>query len=207
MLQPKQKRQATKAEKQNLFGQNAAPTRHTIQPHQQDGGEETHDGNPFTDLADQTMEEPVTKQFLLEQLGAFSSKMMAGWEAGLSSLKKDIRELGARTSRMEERMEETQEAHNHLIDQVNTLQATISTMENKLMDIEDRARRNNLRLQGIPETDCGPPGLLARILPCALTGHAVGYATPGQGTQDTQTSTPTTLCSQGCNPVCSLPPY
>ncbi|CAH2322456.1 Hypothetical predicted protein [Pelobates cultripes] len=49
-------------------------------------------------------------------------------------------------------MEETQEAHNHLIDQVNTLQVTISTMENKLMDIEDRARRNNLRLWGIPET-------------------------------------------------------
>ncbi|CAH2284934.1 Hypothetical predicted protein [Pelobates cultripes] len=121
MSQPKQKRQATKAKKHNFFGQKAAPTKQTTQPHQQDGGEESHDGNPFTEPADPTMEEQVTKQFLLEQLEVFSSKMMAGWTAGLSGLKKDIGELGARTSRVEERMEETQGAHNQLAGQKDNL--------------------------------------------------------------------------------------
>ncbi|CAH2223497.1 Hypothetical predicted protein, partial [Pelobates cultripes] len=58
MSQPKQKRQATKTEKQNFFGQNAALSKHASQQHQQDGGEETHDGNLSTDPADQAMEEP-----------------------------------------------------------------------------------------------------------------------------------------------------
>ncbi|CAH2321843.1 Hypothetical predicted protein [Pelobates cultripes] len=187
MSQPKQKRQTTKAEKHNFFGQNAALTKQPTQLHQKDGGEESQDGNPFTEPADLTMEEPVTKQFLLEQLEAFSSKMMAGWTASLSGLKKDIGELGARTSRVEERMEETQGAHNQLAGQVSTLQSTIITMENKLMDIEDRARRNNLRLRGIPET-VAPADLQAylhdffhhlthRRLCCSWTGPT-GYLKP-----------------------------
>ncbi|CAH2252610.1 Hypothetical predicted protein [Pelobates cultripes] len=98
------------------------------------------------------MEETVIKQFLMEQLEAFSSKMMAGWTAGLASLKKDIRDLGATTSCIEEKMEESLDAHNQLAAHVNTLQSTILTMEHKLMDIEARACRNNLRLRNIPET-------------------------------------------------------
>ncbi|CAH2303016.1 Hypothetical predicted protein, partial [Pelobates cultripes] len=58
MSQPKQKRQASKTERQNFFGQNAAQNKYTNQQHQQDGGEETHDSNLLTDPADQTMEEP-----------------------------------------------------------------------------------------------------------------------------------------------------
>ncbi|CAH2283846.1 Hypothetical predicted protein [Pelobates cultripes] len=43
-------------------------------------------------------------------------------------------------------------AHNDLTDHMQSFSQQITDMEIKIMDAEDRARRNNLRLKGIPET-------------------------------------------------------
>ncbi|CAH2319223.1 Hypothetical predicted protein [Pelobates cultripes] len=43
-------------------------------------------------------------------------------------------------------------AHNNLTDQVQQLQQQVTALDSKMMDAENRARRNNLRLRGVPET-------------------------------------------------------
>ncbi|CAH2284990.1 Hypothetical predicted protein [Pelobates cultripes] len=64
----------------------------------------------------------------------------------------DLRkELGERTSLMEHRMGEYAEAHNDMADHVQKLEHQLETYQVKLMDIENRSPRKNVRLRGIPE--------------------------------------------------------
>ncbi|CAH2315913.1 Hypothetical predicted protein [Pelobates cultripes] len=48
-------------------------------------------------------------------------------------------------------MEEVIEAHNTLVDAYTTFQTHIPQLEIKVVDLEDRARRNNICLRGISE--------------------------------------------------------
>lgn len=63
-----------------------------------------------------------------------------------------IDELGDRVNHVENKMEEFSAAHNGLVDTHNQLEADVTSLSEKLADLEKRNRRNNLKLIGIPES-------------------------------------------------------
>ncbi|CAH2253559.1 Hypothetical predicted protein, partial [Pelobates cultripes] len=66
-------------------------------------------------------------------------------------IKRDVQAIGDRTAHLEDKMEAVIEAHNTLADAYTTSQSQLQQMEMKMVDLEDKARRNNSRLRGIPE--------------------------------------------------------
>ncbi|CAH2300985.1 Hypothetical predicted protein [Pelobates cultripes] len=80
-----------------------------------------------------------------------SEKLLHNFNKSISDLRKDVQELGDRTAHMENRMGEYAEAHNDMADHVQHLEQELSACQNKLMDLEDRSRRHNIRFRGIPE--------------------------------------------------------
>ncbi|CAH2306588.1 Hypothetical predicted protein [Pelobates cultripes] len=77
-------------------------------------------------------------------------------------IRKEISNIGDRTSHLENRTEELCAAHNEVVDKVQKLQENDS-LKLKLPDMEDRSRRKNVRFQGIPE-DVSYDALPAYIL-------------------------------------------
>lgn len=63
-----------------------------------------------------------------------------------------IDDLGKRVKHVENKMEEFSTAHNGLVDTHNQLEADSNTISAKLADLEDKNRRNNLKLRDIPES-------------------------------------------------------
>ncbi|CAH2300972.1 Hypothetical predicted protein [Pelobates cultripes] len=68
-----------------------------------------------------------------------------------AELRKDIQEIGNRAAHLETRVDEHSAAHNCLAYKLQELTSNMEKQSNKLADLEDRLRRNNLRFRGIPE--------------------------------------------------------
>uniref|UniRef100_A0A803JZM3 L1 transposable element RRM domain-containing protein n=1 Tax=Xenopus tropicalis TaxID=8364 RepID=A0A803JZM3_XENTR len=94
-------------------------------------------------------------------------------QADIKQLANDIRKeiQGDRTAHMETKMAEYAAAHNDLADSHTQLESEMDKLKDKVADLEDRSRRNNLKLRGIPETITPPEleaylkGLLETIMP------------------------------------------
>ncbi|CAH2295039.1 Hypothetical predicted protein [Pelobates cultripes] len=69
-----------------------------------------------------------------------------------ADLQRELQEIGNRTAQMESKMEKYVEAHNSLADKLQEFDDILESHRLKLADMEDRAKRNNLRFRGIPET-------------------------------------------------------
>ncbi|XP_031747289.1 uncharacterized protein LOC116406722 [Xenopus tropicalis] len=69
----------------------------------------------------------------------------------MAELNHEVRQLEGRTDHLENKMAELVSSHNELIDANSTLESEVDKLTNKLADIEDRNRRNNLRIRGVPE--------------------------------------------------------
>lgn len=68
------------------------------------------------------------------------------------SLTKEIRELGNRTAALEIKMDEIEITTQENITELEQLKEENLILQTKLEDYENRARRSNLRIRGIPET-------------------------------------------------------
>ncbi|CAH2282452.1 Hypothetical predicted protein [Pelobates cultripes] len=82
-----------------------------------------------------------------------------------AELRKELYEVGQRTSQVEKKMDKFAEAHNSLADKLQEMEAALQEHKLKLVDIEDRIRRNNLRIRGIPES----------VLPSALNTYLLDF--------------------------------
>ncbi|CAH2250625.1 Hypothetical predicted protein, partial [Pelobates cultripes] len=98
------------------------------------------------------VEGKVTPVILQNMLDAQSHKLMAHFQTSISDLKKEIQAIGDRTEHLENKVETHAAADNTMLTKIQQLEAHISSHDNKLADLEDRFRRNNLRLRGIPES-------------------------------------------------------
>ncbi|CAH2224099.1 Hypothetical predicted protein [Pelobates cultripes] len=67
-------------------------------------------------------------------------------------LRKDIAEIGQCTTHVEQRLNECADAHNGLTEKVQEYEITMHSLKTKIADLEDRSRRNNIRIRGILET-------------------------------------------------------
>ncbi|CAH2315919.1 Hypothetical predicted protein [Pelobates cultripes] len=78
-------------------------------------------------------------------------------------------------------MEDMVDAHNASMEQIRSLTAQLHQCEAKLMDLEDRSRRSNIRLQGIPEESSPgrPIQLRAWLFQMLSSQDPHGYAAIG----------------------------
>ncbi|CAH2249719.1 Hypothetical predicted protein [Pelobates cultripes] len=99
---------------------------------------------------------PLTKEDLKKMLRETSDDIKAYTTAALekqiASLKDDIEALASRTSRAETQITETQTtAKTHTRD-IEALQEKILYLEDGLEDLNNRSRRQNIRIRGLPES-------------------------------------------------------
>lgn len=69
-----------------------------------------------------------------------------------NSLTKEIRELGNRTEALEFRVDEIENSAQDYMVELENLKEENLTLQSKLEDYENRARRSNLRISGILES-------------------------------------------------------
>ncbi|CAH2281599.1 Hypothetical predicted protein [Pelobates cultripes] len=75
----------------------------------------------------------LTKVDLTLALQALSTKLISTWQHMTDSMRKDIQELGSRTSHMEDKYDEFTTAHNDLATNVESMAAKIEALEGKLL--------------------------------------------------------------------------
>lgn len=72
--------------------------------------------------------------------------------AGMQQIKGEVQELGDRVAHVEGRMEEYTVSFNIMVDVHTAHSDDISWLKDKVSDLVDRSRRNNIKIRGIPET-------------------------------------------------------
>lgn len=70
----------------------------------------------------------------------------------IGEFKADIQALVSPTEHIEHKMADFTWSHNLLIDSHSALEDEVARSANKVLGLEDRSRRNNIRIRGIPET-------------------------------------------------------
>ncbi|CAH2324781.1 Hypothetical predicted protein [Pelobates cultripes] len=123
-----------------------------IQAFSQDGGASSNGTECPTPTEKDPDPDKLTKSHLQLALDALSQKLITTWQHSMDTLRKDVQELGKRTSHVESKMEDFASGYNDLATHVEQIEQKLTATELKLTDLEDRARRNHLRLRGIPES-------------------------------------------------------
>lgn len=98
-----------------------------------------------------TTDQAVSQTFLKDMMLALRASIHQSLTTTLSSQKAIIDEIGGRVDHVETKMAEFSEAHNGLVDAHSKLEDDFQTLSAKVADIEDRNRRNNIKIRGIPE--------------------------------------------------------
>ncbi|XP_063775329.1 nodal homolog 2-A-like [Pseudophryne corroboree] len=96
--------------------------------------------------------EALTVGAMKQLLTQFKDEVAAEFRATMRECQRSIDEIGGRTDPLETKMGEVVSSHNDLISSHELLQTEVTALRDKLSDIEDRSRRNNLKLRGVPGT-------------------------------------------------------
>ncbi|CAH2283407.1 Hypothetical predicted protein, partial [Pelobates cultripes] len=108
-------------------------------------------------------EAPVTERSLHRMLQELRATITADFHRINGDLRKEISNIGDRTSNLENKTDELCVAHNEVVDKIQKLSEENSSLKSKLADMEDRSRRQNVRFRGIPD-DISQDALPAHIL-------------------------------------------
>ncbi|CAH2293805.1 Hypothetical predicted protein [Pelobates cultripes] len=158
MAQQKGKKQPDRGDKSGFFMVGSAQNKTLgLQEADQDGG-----GDDTLPL--QNSPNPGNLPVIQEILRACLEEM-SHIQSSVATLSKDIQELGERTAHVEHRKGEYADAHNDLADHVQALEKQLISAELNISNLEDRSRRQNLRLKVIPES------VLQTDIPKFLTGY------------------------------------
>ncbi|CAH2324623.1 Hypothetical predicted protein [Pelobates cultripes] len=154
MSQPKTRRHQDKPDKMSFFAQKkgAALAKQADTAGHQDGADHSGGSSPRSEADSLHDGEPLTAAFLKRALDEQSRRLVATWQSSVAELKRDLQDIGSRTTHVEAKMEDLVDAHNASTEDLKSLTDQIQKCEAKLMDLEDRSRRSNIRLRGIPET-------------------------------------------------------
>ncbi|KAM4038336.1 uncharacterized protein ACNLHF_016640 [Anomaloglossus baeobatrachus] len=97
--------------------------------------------------AGEPLNEHTMKQLMSEIMSTFKKDM----QNMLRSMQRDINAVEERTTHIEDKMAELTTAHNDVVDSVVSIDEEVDALKLKVADMEDRSRRNNVRLRGIAE--------------------------------------------------------
>ncbi|CAH2328808.1 Hypothetical predicted protein [Pelobates cultripes] len=106
---------------------------------------------------------PLTQSLLQSMLDGVVTKMQSTITAALSDIRKGFQELETRTSHLEDTVGDLMGAQKESDTRLSKIEEQLHNQETKIADAEDRSRRNNIRLRGVPE----------EIAPHNLTAFAV----------------------------------
>uniref|UniRef100_A0A8C5P9T8 Transposase element L1Md-A101/L1Md-A102/L1Md-A2 n=1 Tax=Leptobrachium leishanense TaxID=445787 RepID=A0A8C5P9T8_9ANUR len=101
-------------------------------------------------LAQQGMEAFATR--IEGLITSLSDRLTSRLDSVAADIKREIREIGDRTDKLEEKMAEQAGAHNEMAGRVEDLEEQLKGALLKLADIEDRSRRHNLKIRGVPDS-------------------------------------------------------
>lgn len=97
--------------------------------------------------------EPVTQSFMaqfMQELKSEIGSLRSEVQACVKDLRKEVGELGGRMDDMEKTLDARTEDQEHLWQRLATLEEQHIELQVKQEDLENRGRRNNIRLRGIP---------------------------------------------------------
>ncbi|CAH2275165.1 Hypothetical predicted protein [Pelobates cultripes] len=106
---------------------------------------------------------------ILQSLAEVKGFLVAEIEHTAAEVKAEITVIGTRTTAIEQHMAHIVTAHNGSATLTNALKHWITDLEIELGDIFNRARHNNLRIRGLPET-VGDAELEAILVKCLRQG-------------------------------------
>lgn len=81
---------------------------------------------------------------LQKLLHSFREDVQADFRHMMTGFKSDFQSLIKRTDHIENKMSDFATSHNHLIDSHNALEEEVQRLANKVLDLEDWFKRNNI---------------------------------------------------------------
>ncbi|CAH2248999.1 Hypothetical predicted protein [Pelobates cultripes] len=93
----------------------------------------------------------LTPKLLQEMLDKAVIQMQTAVATAIADLREDLIKLDTRTIHLETKVEVVSGAYEGLKSRINVLEDKMLLQDSKLMDFEDRSRRNNIKVRGIPE--------------------------------------------------------
>ncbi|CAH2274462.1 multiple epidermal growth factor-like domains 11 isoform X2 [Pelobates cultripes] len=133
---------------------------------EQDGGGSrsptyTSDAGSDSDMRQATAEDlSVSEKRLAAMLQDLRTSMKTDFQAAVSEMRKDIHEVGTRVNALEEKTDELCHMNDTMVEKIQRMDADNKRLMEKLADLEDRSRRNNIRVRGTCPT-CQIPGACA----------------------------------------------
>lgn len=116
-------------------------------------GEEMEESSTQAEQLDAfpTSGQPIIDTTMKEMLQTLRGALQSDMAVFMSNTKREISAVSNRVEYVENKMEEFTLAHNELVDAHFEVEDEIRAMRLKMADIEDRARRNNIKFRGVPE--------------------------------------------------------
>lgn len=115
------------------------------------------EGDPIKEFP--TADRPVSDTLLKDMLLSLRSSLHTDMVRGINECQREVKAIGHRVHQVENKMEEYTAAYNVIVEAHTAHGEDITWIKDKLADLEDRSRRHNLKLRGIPE-DVPPTQLL-----------------------------------------------
>ncbi|CAH2301855.1 Hypothetical predicted protein [Pelobates cultripes] len=164
MATSKTKKATSKAEKMNFFGHKSSSAADPPRAAGQEGADEVASSPSPAPSEDSLPVDCLTRSHFELAMETMAEKLIATWKTTADQIKREVRDLSARTATMERRHQEIETVQTATSEKLQAIQHKLTAMEERMADHEDRARRNNLRLRGVPET----------VLPDDLQAYARG---------------------------------
>lgn len=93
-----------------------------------------------------TANQPISESTLKDMLVSLCNSLHADMMKCMRSFKTKVNELGERVDHVEQKMGEHASSYNLLVDAHNDQSDEVTWLKAKVADLEDRSRRNNLKL-------------------------------------------------------------
>ena len=96
--------------------------------------------------------QPVLDTTMKDMLMSLQASLMSNLSSLMQKFSTDMQHMGDRVSYIEGKMEECTDTVNDLVDACMEQREDTDWIKMKLADLEDRSRRNNLKIRGVPES-------------------------------------------------------
>lgn len=97
--------------------------------------------------SDKSVSDTTLKDMLISLRTSFHADMMQY----ISNFKAEVGEMGGRLDHIEKKIGDYSSAYNTLVDAYNDQSDDINWLKYKMANLEDRSRRNNVNIWGVPE--------------------------------------------------------
>lgn len=110
----------------------------------------SHIPDPIADFptADRLISDPLLKEMLISLRSAPRIDMVKG----INQCNKEVQAIGVRVDQVEHQMEEYTSTYNIMVYAHAVQGEDIAWLKDKVADLEDKSRRNNIKLRGVPES-------------------------------------------------------